>query len=431
MIPLSAYCRALGAVLATAAPCSAQRGGPIDADALPLISARQDLRIGSRDDPKVGFSAIAAFAVDRDGQMFVYDRRQNEIRVLGVDGRLVRTIGRAGQGPGEFNRIASLGVTGDTVWAFDDFTLRILLYRRNGTPIATRTMPAIPVAPLHDASLARMMPYALRPDGRFVGYIGQHIAAGDLTERMARAAGVTNTVKATDTVMVPRLLFSATGVVADTIGWEPVPPRDAPTVPTPVTTLPNGQQQYGIYVEGGGGRFSVPQPPTEYYIRTSTNDGSALVTRRRATRAQPAEFEFVRFDMAGKIAHRLRFRYAPRRYTGAVLDTIAMRPVAARPPQSPEAAFKAVRAALKFPEFQAGVYAIWGANDGSVWLRREDNAGPRHRWIAIERSGTVRGVVELPRVVNPIWSDGEKLIGIETDDVGVPWLVRYVMQRAP
>jgi hypothetical protein len=174
-----------------------------------------------------------------------------------------------------------------------------------------------------------------------------------------------------------------------------------------------------------GVSYVVPQPPTDNYIRTELKDGSVIVIRRRATSAQPAEFDVARFDLAGKGLPRIRFRYRPGRYQGAVLDTIAMRPVSLKNSQPNDAAFKAVRAAMVYPAFASAVYAVWPANDGSVWLRREDNAGPRHRWIVIERSGAVRGVVEIPRSARPMWARGDTLLAADADALGVPWLVRY------
>lgn len=43
---------------------------------------------------------------------------------------------------------------------------------------------------------------------------------------------------------------------------------------------------------------------------------------------------------------------------------------------------------------------------------------------------TTAGVVELPRGLRPMWAGGGELLAVETDELGVPWLVRYRIGEA-
>jgi hypothetical protein len=107
-------------VLTAALACSrSDRPGTGDVDAFPALTAAEDLRIGDVDDPDLGFSRIGGVDVDRDGQVFVYEAMDRQIRVYDSEGRPVRRIGRQGEGPGEFGWVARLGVVGDTVWVCD------------------------------------------------------------------------------------------------------------------------------------------------------------------------------------------------------------------------------------------------------------------------------------------------------------------------
>lgn len=47
-------------------------------------------------------------------------------------GRLLNAIGRPGRGPGEWEQIHSVTVSGDTVWVWDGFAARLHTYRRDG-----------------------------------------------------------------------------------------------------------------------------------------------------------------------------------------------------------------------------------------------------------------------------------------------------------
>lgn len=387
---------------------AALQGAPLDADRLPVIAVKAVARIGNADDPKIGFSAILAVDVDRDGQIYVFESKDREIRVLTRDGSPVRKIGGPGRGPGEFTRVNTFGVVGDTVWTVDLVGRQLNLFRRSGALISSKQPTSLQI-PLQNGAVGDIWPQALRDDGRFISSLWPPVMM------LGRAA---NNIGPSDTVLAPRVRFAASGAIRDTIGWEPVPPPDAPVAARGVS-----------HVQVNGVDFDVPQPPIDNYIRTSLNDGSAIVTRRRATSAQTSVFELSRFSLAGKPLYRLRFRYQPGRYAGAIIDTIAMRPVRLRDDAN-AAAFKAVRAAMVYPEFQSPVYAVWPANDGSLWLRREDNAGPRFRWIVVAQNGAVRGVVEIPRSARPMWARDNALIAVDTDETGIPWLVRYQLSGA-
>jgi hypothetical protein len=49
------------------------------------------------------FASIAAVEVDSSGNIFVLDRQANELRLFDAAGRHLRTVGRAGRGPGEYS----------------------------------------------------------------------------------------------------------------------------------------------------------------------------------------------------------------------------------------------------------------------------------------------------------------------------------------
>ncbi len=60
------------------------------------------------DDENLAFSSPLDMAVDAAGNIFILDGGNQRIQVFGPEGRYVRTIGRRGQGPGEFESLSSI-----------------------------------------------------------------------------------------------------------------------------------------------------------------------------------------------------------------------------------------------------------------------------------------------------------------------------------
>jgi len=59
-------------------------------------------RRGGEDDEEILFGLITDVAVGPDGNIYLLDAQLNEIKVLSPEGELLRSIGREGEGPGEF-----------------------------------------------------------------------------------------------------------------------------------------------------------------------------------------------------------------------------------------------------------------------------------------------------------------------------------------
>lgn len=72
-------------------------------------------------------------AMFSDGRIAVANGGSQEIRIYGRDGAHVMTIGRAGDGPGEFRSLASVDVTAaDSVVAFDSGIRRVSVFDERG-----------------------------------------------------------------------------------------------------------------------------------------------------------------------------------------------------------------------------------------------------------------------------------------------------------
>jgi len=81
---------------------------PATAEAAPeTVKAKELWRVGG-DDEDVLFGVITDVIADRDGNFYLLDAQLSEIQVFAPDGEYLRTIGRAGEGPGEFRGALNL-----------------------------------------------------------------------------------------------------------------------------------------------------------------------------------------------------------------------------------------------------------------------------------------------------------------------------------
>jgi len=94
------------AVLASVPPPAAgqeQVTNPSKAAKGPETFALKELwRVGGYDDEEVLFGVITDIIADRDGNFYMLDSQLNEVQVYSAKGEYLRSIGREGEGPGEF-----------------------------------------------------------------------------------------------------------------------------------------------------------------------------------------------------------------------------------------------------------------------------------------------------------------------------------------
>ena len=115
---------------------------------------------GETDNEKELFGVVWRIATDDSGQVYVLDRQLSEVRVFDRDhGRYLRTVGREGEGPGEFRRPTDMFfLSGRDLAVVQVFPPRIEILSREGVP--TGELPF----PKHDGPqmLRRMIPVSDR-----------------------------------------------------------------------------------------------------------------------------------------------------------------------------------------------------------------------------------------------------------------------------
>ena len=66
---------------------------------------------GDTDDDAEFFGVLSQITTDEAGNVYLLDRQLTEVKVFSPDGEYLNTIGREGEGPGEFRRPSDLFIT--------------------------------------------------------------------------------------------------------------------------------------------------------------------------------------------------------------------------------------------------------------------------------------------------------------------------------
>ena len=98
-------------------------------------------RVGGEDDD-VLFGVITDIIADRDGNFYLLDAQLSEIQVYSPDGEHRRTIGRAGEGPGEFRGAFSLLLLpSGNIGVLQAFPSKVVGLTPEGEPADAFTLP--------------------------------------------------------------------------------------------------------------------------------------------------------------------------------------------------------------------------------------------------------------------------------------------------
>jgi hypothetical protein len=90
----------------------ANPANPIEAPS--TFSPKELWRVGGDDEgDDIIFGVLNDIAVDKNGNVYVLDSQLNEVHIYSPGGEYLRSVGRSGEGPGEFRRARALFVTDD------------------------------------------------------------------------------------------------------------------------------------------------------------------------------------------------------------------------------------------------------------------------------------------------------------------------------
>ncbi len=114
-----------------------EKGGQWGAN--PAVKLELIRTIGGLDaEESLSFNEPSDIVRDSAGNLYILDSGNNRIQKLNSEGKFIKTIGRKGQGPGEFQAASSMDIDEqDNLFVFDVRTRRIEVLSSDGKPLRT------------------------------------------------------------------------------------------------------------------------------------------------------------------------------------------------------------------------------------------------------------------------------------------------------
>ncbi len=99
-------------------------------------------QVGGDDDEDILFGVLTEMASDNEGNLYVLDAQLNEVMIFSPGGEYLRSVGREGQGPGEFRRPTDLFLTGTgDIAVLQRMPGKIVLLTPDGEPAGNYPVP--------------------------------------------------------------------------------------------------------------------------------------------------------------------------------------------------------------------------------------------------------------------------------------------------
>jgi hypothetical protein len=97
------------------------------------LELEEDLSIGNEEDKNYYFYRGLLFDVDREGNIFIFDPPNYRIQQFNKRGEYIRSIGRKGQGPGEFENPSYVYLDkGGNIYVPEGFSNKIQIFDKKG-----------------------------------------------------------------------------------------------------------------------------------------------------------------------------------------------------------------------------------------------------------------------------------------------------------
>jgi hypothetical protein len=345
------------------------------------------LRLGVVEgDEAVQFFAPNGAARLSDGRLVVSESG-TRLRLFDGEGRFVRWIGALGDGPREFAIVTSMGVLdGDTIAIYDGRRRRIVLFNPEGGFIREAAVQL-------PESFLQVRSTRFLPDGRLLVEAGNPgLDQQGAAERRERTAAILFDRDGAD----PRILDEAEGMVLR------------------LETVGEGQ--------GGPARVLMANVTPTFHPLTRF-----AASRDGVDRWDGARFEVRRLNDTGALREIVRVDRPARPVTADIIRAWEEEgPGANVAPQLREIREQALGSRMfadSLPHFQVAQ----PAPDGSLWLGEYTGhtGGLPTRWWRVAPDGDLAGFLDLPEDFRVLAFEEGEVLGVERDELDVPYLVGY------
>jgi len=337
------------------------------------------LRIGVVEgDPTRQFTEVSGAVRLVDGTVVVADGGSQEVRFFGADGEHLGTVGRPGEGPGEFTGLSGLGIDASgQIWAYD-FSLRRITWMNRAREITGLV------------SLG-LEPAMLNPVGALPGDIF-------LLKQLWGAEQVSAASKTgfrRDPIAFVR--FDATGTLVDTLGLFP-------------------GRELVLVDEGGRGVMSTPP-----FARNSVG----TIRSGRVVVGSQERFELQELAPDGTLLRVVRRLGAEEAAGPEELEAYIQGRLKTAPPERHPSIRRSLEE-MPTPETLPAYGAILGDEAGGLWVG-EWTLYPDYpsRWSVFGETGGWLGEVRVPQRFYPHHIGPDWILGVEQDELDVEYVVVY------
>jgi len=299
------------------------------------LELEEDLSIGNEEDENYLFYRAGDIQVDTEGNIYVLDSGNHRLQVFDKDGKYLRTIGKRGQGPGEFNTPTCLRLDDKTgnIYVVDNMLRKIIIFDKEGKYI-DKDIPLVEI----------LSDFCLNSDRSIWG---KFLLPG-LDSRFIKKVTLTGKVEKT-LVEIPyyvnRILLSSSKV---------------------------GNTKYGV------GHFFTHG--YEYDLFLSQIDNHTFIY------GYSKEYELIAIDETGKVLLKIRKDEPPVRITNSERDRITDRikgNIMMRGHLVPDIS-------IKFPDYKPHFYSIITDDKSRIYVRKNPvsrESGTNHEYDVFNKEG--------------------------------------------
>jgi hypothetical protein len=348
---------------------------------IPTYDLREELRIASSEAvPGMLLTQVAGMTVLPDGRVVTVHSGEGVMRVFDPSGRLLKVVGRKGDGPGEFRLPLSVGYVGDTVWVRDITHRRYHRFNANFEPIGSVTM--------------------IGNGGFYYGLTSPTTSLLRPTTGEATRFGIYDS----DSLRTPiAITFRAAGHQFEI--------RDAARNPNGLVT--------------GTQLRTVSSPLTAAtHLELAPGGREAIVLESgELWGGKPGQFTIRRIETAtGKVSAPIVVSLPPRKVTPAEADSLIKRSATRLAPRAADQ----YEANAKVADVYPALLSFMVGSDGTLWVT--PYVDPLTR-IVVNRTGTPVMRVRLPDGLYVMAASATHVWGRLLDADDVPIIVRYTIRR--
>jgi hypothetical protein len=347
------------------------------------LSAEPTLEIGMAEGaPEYLLSRVSSALRRADGGIVVANGGSNEIRFYDASGRHLRSVGREGEGPGEFRSLGWIQrMPGDSLLAYDFQNRRLSVFDPAGEFV--RSFQTEPLAENQFPQVSGLL-----PDGSLLVQAGRVYGPGGVKDGLSRPPATF-------------LHFSATGAVLDSIA-----------------VLPGSE----AFVKTQDRGFTVMSP---LFGRSPVH----VVSGDRVILGGNDAYELAVYTPQGELKRLIRKRQAPRPVTDAAFEALKQKRLEGmdaewRPRLEPM--IEAMPRPATMPFYSNAL----ADDEGNLWVQEfqaPDDSVPT--WTVFDPEGRMLGPVVLPDRFRPTHIGRDFVLGVRFDELDVERVELFTLQR--